>query len=145
VADRTYGLVLRSNCHRVDGRGLGATVDRLPRASVSSHERDRTTLEGAASVASFPRCRDPNPPRKLGPLELRTRPPEVGLRRPRLSQRLRIVSAVPHWGWAQVPVLRVPALQVSAAMRRRQDWREEQVVAPTGLRPLSWARWFGCS
>jgi hypothetical protein len=60
------------------------------------------------------------------------------------SQRLRTVSAVPHLGKAPVPALRVSASRVSAAMRRRQDWREEQVVAPTGQRPLSWARWFGC-
>jgi hypothetical protein len=47
-------------------------------------------------------------------------------------QRLRTVSAVPHLGQA----LQVPDLPVPAAMRRRQDWREEQVVVPTGLRPL---------
>ena len=32
--------------------------------------------------------------------------------------------------------LQVPALRVLAAMSFRPDWREEQVVVPTGLRPL---------
>ncbi len=48
------------------------------------------------------------------------------------SQRRRTVSAVPHWEQA----LQVPALRVLAAMSFRPDWREEQVVVPTGLRPL---------
>jgi hypothetical protein len=47
-------------------------------------------------------------------------------------QRLRTVSAVPHWGQA----LQVPVLLVPAAMRCRPNWREEQVVVPTGLRLL---------
>jgi hypothetical protein len=57
------------------------------------------------------------------------------------SQRLRTVSAVPHW---RAPGLWVSALRVSAAMHCRPDWREEQVVVPTALRPLWWVRWIGC-
>jgi hypothetical protein len=56
------------------------------------------------------------------------------------------VSAVPHWGRV-LPVsvsVSVSVLLVPAAMRCRLNWREEQVVVPTALRPLWWARWIGC-
>jgi hypothetical protein len=54
-----------------------------------------------------------------------------GLRRPSF-RTAQTVSAVPHWGLA----LQVPALWAPAATRHRSNWREEQVVVPTGLRPL---------
>jgi hypothetical protein len=131
AAALTLGVAIPALIYALTRVGAGLWIDCHARARARM-KRSRTTFRRvAATVAPFSYCRDLIPA-EAGAARITHTNAGGGAPAFASSQRLRTVSAVPHWGQA----LRVPALLAPAAMRRRPDWREEQIAVPTGLRQL---------